>query len=226
MKYANMLEARFVARPNRFIAHIEVNGREEVCHVKNTGRCRELLIPGCTIYVQHHDNEKRKTKYSLIAVKKGELLINMDSQAPNKVVEEWLKENKPFGEMTMLKPEYTYGDSRFDFYLETAGKKMFIEVKGVTLEEDGVVKFPDAPTERGVKHVRELGELIDAGYACAIIFVVQMSGMKYFTPNWQTHAEFGEALQKAQNAGVQIYAYECEVAIDSLKITKEIPVKL
>lgn len=226
MKYANMLEARFVARPNRFIAHIEVNGREEVCHVKNTGRCRELLIPGCTIYVQHHDNEKRKTKYSLLAVKKGELLINMDSQAPNKVVEEWLKENKPFGKMTLLKPEYTYGDSRFDFYLETAGKKMFIEVKGVTLEEDGVVKFPDAPTERGVKHVRELGELIGAGYACAIIFVVQMSGMKYFTPNWQTHAEFGEALQKAQNAGVQIYAYECEVAIDSLKITKEIPVKL
>lgn len=226
MQYKNMLEAHFLARPNRFIAHIEVNGQEEVCHVKNTGRCKELLIPGCTIYVQHHDDAKRKTKYSLIAVKKGELLINMDSQAPNKVVQEWLKENKLFGEMTLLKPEYTHGDSRFDFYLETASKKMFIEVKGVTLEEDGVVKFPDAPTERGVKHVRELAELVHEGYECAIIFVVQMSGMQYFTPNWKTHAEFGEALKRAQNAGVQIYAYECDVAIDSLKIAREIPVKL
>lgn len=226
MQYKNMLEARFLSRPNRFIAHIEVNGQEEVCHVKNTGRCKELLVPGCTIYVQHHDDAKRKTKYSLIAVKKGELLINMDSQAPNKVVQEWLKENHPFGEMTLLKPEYTHGDSRFDFYLETAGKKMFIEVKGVTLEENGVVKFPDAPTERGVKHVRELAELVQEGYECAIIFVVQMSGMKYFTPNWQTHAEFGEALSKAKAAGVQIYAYECAVAVDSLKITREIPVQL
>lgn len=226
MQYKNMLEARFLARPNRFIAHIEVNGQEEVCHVKNTGRCKELLFPGCTIFVQHHDNEKRKTKYSLIAVKKGELLINMDSQAPNKVVQEWLQEKQQFGEMVLLKPEYTYGDSRFDFYLETASKKMFIEVKGVTLEEDGVVKFPDAPTERGVKHVRELAELVQEGYECAIIFVVQMSGMKYFTPNWQTHAEFGEVLCEAKCAGVQIYAYECDVAIDRLKITREIPVKL
>ena len=226
MKYNNMLEARFLARPNRFIAYIEVDGKEEVCHVKNTGRCKELLISGCTIYVQHHDNEKRKTKYSLIAVKKGELLINMDSQAPNKVVQEWLKEKQPFGHMTLLKPEYTHGDSCFDFYLETEAKKMFVEIKGVTLEEDGVVKFPDAPTERGVKHVRELAELAQEGYECAIIFVVQMSGMKYFTPNWQTHAEFGEALGNAKNAGVQIYAYECDVEVDSLNITKEIPVKL
>lgn len=226
MKYTNMLEARFLARPNRFIAHIEVDGKEEVCHVKNTGRCKELLIPGCTIYVQHHDNENRKTKYSLIAVKKGDLLINMDSQAPNKVVQEWLKEKQPFGDMTLLKPEYTHGDSRFDFYLETENKKMFIEVKGVTLEEGGVVKFPDAPTERGVKHVRELAALIEDGYKCAVIFVVQMSGMKYFTPNWQTHAEFGEALSKAKAAGVQIYAYECDVAVDSLSIAREISVKL
>ena len=226
MQYKNMLEARFLSRPNRFIAHIEVNGQEEVCHVKNSGRCKELLVPGCTIYVQHHDDAKRKTKYSLIAVKKGELLINMDSQAPNKVVQEWLKENHSFGEMTLLKPEYTHGDSRFDFYLETADKKMFIEVKGVTLEENGVVKFPDAPTERGVKHVHELAELVQNGYECAIIFVVQMSGMKYFMPNWLTHAEFGEALSKAKSAGVQIYAYECAVAVDSLKITREIPVQL
>lgn len=226
MKYTNMLEARFLARPNRFIAHIEVDGKEEVCHVKNTGRCKELLIPGCTIYVQHHDNENRKTKYSLIAVKKGDLLINMDSQAPNKVVQEWLKEKQPFGDMTLLKPEYTHGDSRFDFYLETENKKMFIEVKGVTLEEGGVVKFPDAPTERGVKHVRELAALIEDGYKCAVIFVVQMSGKKYFTPNWQTHAEFGEALSKAKAAGVQIYAYECDVAVDSLSIAREISVKL
>lgn len=226
MFYDNMMEARFLSRPNRFIAHIEVNGQEEVCHVKNTGRCKELLLPGCTIFVQHHENEKRKTKYSLIAVQKGDLLINMDSQAPNKVVQEWLQEQLPFGEMKLLKPEYTHGDSRFDFYLETENRKMFIEVKGVTLEENGVVKFPDAPTERGVKHVRELSELVQNGYECAVVFVVQMEGMKYFTPNWKTHAEFGEALQKARKAGVKIYAYECEVTVDSLKIAKAIPVKL
>lgn len=226
MFYKNMQKAVFLARPNRFIARILVDGKEENCHVKNTGRCKELLLPGCTIYVQHHDNPKRKTQYSLIAVEKGALLINMDSQAPNKVVQEWLQEQEPFGKMTLLKPEYTHGDSRFDFYLETSLQKIFIEVKGVTLEENGVVKFPDAPTERGVKHVRELTDLIQDGYTCAIIFVVQMSGMQYFTPNRQTHAAFGEALNKAKNSGVRLLAYECSVTPNSLRLTHPLPIQL
>ena len=213
-------------RPNRFIAHIEVDGREEVCHVKNTGRCRELLKDRATIYVQHHDDSKRKTKYSLIAVEKGELLVNMDSQAPNKVVGEWLLEKEPFGKVKLLKPECTYGSSRFDFYLETETEKFFIEVKGVTLEEDGVVRFPDAPTERGVKHLQELCACKEAGYKAAVIFVVQMEGMQYFEPNEKTHPQFGEALRQAQSAGVEVLAYECKVTPDSLVIDKAIPVKL
>ena len=213
-------------RPNRFIAHIEVDGREEVCHVKNTGRCRELLTDRATIYVQHHDDSKRKTKYSLIAVEKGKLLVNMDSQAPNKVVGEWLLEREPFGKVKLLKPECTYGSSRFDFYLETETDKFFIEVKGVTLEEDGVVRFPDAPTERGVKHLQELCACKEAGYKAAVIFVVQMEGMKYFEPNEKTHPKFGEALRQAQSAGVEVLAYECKVTPDSLVIDKAIPVKL
>ena len=226
MQYNNIQKAIFLNRPNRFIAHIEVDGREEVCHVKNTGRCRELLTDRATIYVQHHDDLKRKTKYSLIAVEKGELLVNMDSQAPNKVVGEWLLEQEPFGKVKLLKPECTYGSSRFDFYLETETEKFFIEVKGVTLEEDGVVRFPDAPTERGVKHLQELCACKEAGYKAAVIFVVQMEGMKHFEPNETTHPQFGEALRQAQSAGVEVLAYECKVTPDSLVIDKAIPVKL
>lgn len=226
MHYNNIQQAIFLHRPNRFIAHIEVEGREEICHVKNTGRCRELLTDRATIYVQHHDDPKRKTKYSLIAVKKGKLLINMDSQAPNKVVGEWLLEKEPFGKVKLLKPECTYGSSRFDFYLETATEKMFIEVKGVTLEDDGVVRFPDAPTERGVKHLLELCACVEAGYRAAVVFVVQMEGMKYFEPNDVTHPQFGEALRQASAAGVQVFAYECKVTPDSLSITKAISVRL
>lgn len=199
---------------------------EEVCHVKNTGRCRELLTDRATIYVQHHDDLKRKTKYSLIAVEKGELLVNMDSQAPNKVVGEWLLEREPFGKVKLLKPECTYGSSRFDFYLETETEKFFIEVKGVTLEEEGVVRFPDAPTERGVKHLQELCACKEAGYKAAVIFVVQMEGMKHFEPNEKTHPQFGEALRQARSAGVEVLAYECKVTPDSLVIDKAIPVKL
>ena len=213
-------------RPNRFIAHIEVDGSEDVCHVKNTGRCRELLTDRATIYVQHHNDSKRKTKYSLIAVEKGKLLVNMDSQAPNKVVGEWLLEQEPFGKVKLLKPECTYGSSRFDFYLETEAEKFFIEVKGVTLEEDGVVRFPDAPTERGVKHLQELCACKEAGYKAAVIFVVQIEGMQYFEPNDKTHPQFGEALRQAQSAGVEVLAYECKVTPDSLVIDKAIPVKL
>ena len=226
MHYSNIQRATFLRRPNRFIAHIEVDGREEVCHVKNTGRCRELLTDRATIYVEHHDNPKRKTKYSLIAVEKGNLLINMDSQAPNKVVGEWLLEKEPFGKVKLLKPECTYGSSRFDFYLETEAEKMFIEVKGVTLEEDGIVRFPDAPTERGVKHLEELCACMEAGYKAVVIFVVQMEGMQHFEPNDRTHLQFGEALRQARKAGVEVLAYECKVTPSSLEITKSIPVML
>ena len=226
MYYSNIQPAIFLRRPNRFIAHIEVNGIEEVCHVKNTGRCKELLTDRATIYVQHHDDDKRKTKYSLIAVEKGDLLINMDSQAPNKVVGEWIKEQEPFGEVKLLKPECKYGNSRFDFYLETATDKMFIEVKGVTLEEDGIVRFPDAPTERGIKHLEELVACTKVGYRAAVIFVIQMEGMRHFEPNYKTHPAFGEALKRAQTEGVEVLAYECSVTPDTLAITKAIPVQL
>ena len=226
MHYSNIQRATFLRRPNRFIAHIEVDGREEVCHVKNTGRCRELLTDRATIYVEHHDNPNRKTKYSLIAVEKGDLLINMDSQAPNKVVGEWLLEKEPFGKVKLLKPECTYGSSRFDFYLETEAEKIFIEVKGVTLEEVGIVRFPDAPTERGIKHLEELRACVEAGYKAAVIFVVQMEGMQHFEPNDKTHPQFGEALRQARKAGVEVLAYECKVTPSSLEISKSIPVVL
>ena len=226
MHYSNIQRAIFLRRPNRFIAHIEVDGREEVCHVKNTGRCRELLTDRATIYVEHHDNPKRKTKYSLIAVEKGDLLINMDSRAPNKVVGEWLLEKESFGKVKLLKPECTYGSSRFDFYLETEAEKIFIEVKGVTLEEDGIVRFPDAPTERGIKHLEGLCACVEAGYKAAVIFVVQMEGMQHFEPNDKTHPQFGEALRQARKAGVEVLVYECKVTPSSLEITKSIPVVL
>ncbi|MCI7676378.1 MAG: DNA/RNA nuclease SfsA [Phascolarctobacterium sp.] len=226
MRYTNIMAGKFLARPNRFIAHVEIAGREEIVHVKNTGRCKELLLPGATVYVQHFPEGKRKTKYDLIAVEKQNLLINMDSQAPNKVVQEWLMEQEPFGKITYLKPECKHGDSRFDFYLETEAKKMFIEVKGVTLEEKGVVMFPDAPTERGVKHVQELCHCLEQGYEAAIVFVVQMSGMRYFTPNRRTHAAFAEALERAEACGVRMLALSCEVTPESLAINGEIPIHL
>ena len=253
MQYTNVMDGKFIARPNRFIAHVEIAGREEIVHVKNTGRCKELLLPGVTVYVQYFPEGKRKTKYDLIAVEKvltglinesdaasessgvvhstlseqHTLLINMDSQAPNKVVQEWLVEKEPFGKITYLKPECKHGDSRFDFYLETEERKMFIEVKGVTLEEKGVVMFPDAPTERGVKHVQELCHCLEEeGYGAAIIFVVQMSGMRYFTPNRRTHLAFAEALERAEACGVKLLALTCAVTPDSLAINGEIPIHL
>ena len=226
MKYKKIEEAVFISRPNRFVANILIHGNVEFCHVKNTGRCKELLIPGVPIYVEVHEDPKRKTKYSVIAVRKGDLLINMDSQAPNKVVKEWLLEKEPFGKLTLLKPETTFGDSRFDFYLETENRKIFMEVKGVTLEEDGVACFPDAPTERGVKHINELVEAKKEGYDAYLMFVIQMKNIRYLIPNDVTHKAFGEALRQASKAGVQILAYDCLVKPDGLWIEDKVIIKL
>lgn len=228
MRYENIKKARFLARPNRFIAHAELDGQEVICHVKNTGRCRELLIPGeTTVYIQDHGADtKRKTRYSLIGVEKGNLMINMDSQAPNKVVKEWIQAGEFLPGITFMKPEKKYGNSRFDFYLEQGDKKIFLEVKGVTLEEDGVAMFPDAPTKRGVKHIEELIACKEDGYDAYIVFVVQMAGMKVFRPNEKTQPEFGEALRKARIHGVEIIVKNCMVTPDELKITDSLPFEL
>ena len=252
MKYNQVVPGIFLQRPNRFIAHILINGKEEICHVKNTGRCRELLIPGCTVYCAVSDNPQRKTKYDLIAVEKSienqivfanagipsqhvkstpeahsTLLVNMDSQAPNAAVKEWLRSGaSPFGKIDFLKPEYKYGNSRFDFYLECNSRKIFLEVKGVTLEDNGVVLFPDAPTERGVKHVRELIRCHKEGFETYVLFVVQMERAQYFTPNRKMHPQFADALCDARDAGVQLLAYTCKVTPDVMNIDKELKVSL
>lgn len=226
MLYSNIQQGYFLSRPNRFIAHVEINGVTEICHVKNTGRCRELLTERAVVYVQQHDDSKRKTKYSLIAVRKGNLLINMDSQAPNKAVAEWLTEKQPFGEIRVMKPECRHGNSRFDFYLETEKRKIFIEVKGVTLENDGIAMFPDAPTARGVKHLQELTDCLQQGYEAVAIFVIQFTGAKLFKPNYATHPEFAQALRSAQAAGVQVVALECTVTPESMYIGKSVPLQL
>lgn len=231
MIYENIVEAIFIERPNRFIAYCIVKGKEEVVHVKNTGKCRELLIPGCKVYLQEHDNPKRKTKFSLISVIKGNRLINMDSQAPNKVAYEALINNQINlpglkGDIKYIKPEKTYGDSRFDIYIETDTEKAFLEVKGVTLEEDGIVLFPDAKTERGVKHINELIKATDDGYLSYILFVIQMDNVKYFTPNIKMHKEFGQALKNAYSKGVNILAYDCDVTLNSLDIKNKVDIVL
>lgn len=226
MRYTNIHKGTFISRPNRFIANVMIDGREEVCHVKNTGRCRELLVEGCTVWLEHSDSESRKTAFDLVTVEKGHRLINMDSQAPNKAVVEWLREKKPFGEGFCVYPERKYGNSRFDFYMESQDRKIFMEVKGCTLEKDGVVLFPDAPTLRGVKHIRELSRCLDEGYEAYIMILVQMSDVKYFTPNYDTHPEFGEALEKAAQKGVKILCYDCDVTPDSMTVGKPVEVKL
>lgn len=226
MQYQRIEKGRFLSRPNRFIAHVELDGRTEVVHVKNTGRCRELLTPGSTVYVEKSDNPARKTQYDLIAVEKGTLLVNMDAQAPNQVFREWAEAGNFQGELTILRPETTWGDSRFDFYWEAGGRRGFVEVKGVTLEEDGHACFPDAPTERGVKHLNELVRCQTDGYEAAVCFVIQMAGMKDFAPNDRTHPAFGDALRRAAQAGVRIMARECAVTPDSLTIGAAVPVLL
>ncbi|SCH92782.1 MULTISPECIES: DNA/RNA nuclease SfsA [unclassified Romboutsia] len=231
MNYNKVVKAKFIERPNRFIAYCEINGNIEKVHVKNTGRCRELLTPKCSVYLEESDNPNRKTRYSLIAVEKEDRLINMDSQVPNKVIYEALKNGKITlpgidEKVTLIKPEKTYGNSRFDIYLEAGDKKAFIEIKGVTLEEENIVKFPDAKTERGVKHIRELIEARKEGYYCYIIFLVQMDNVLYFTPNNKMHKELGDALIEAKNNGVEVLAYDSLVTKNSIDINKDIEVKL
>ena len=218
MKYENVFEGVFVKRPNRFIAIATIDGKEEVCHVKNTGRCKELLIEGTKVFLQKSDNPSRKTNYDLIAVCKENNFINIDSQAPNKVFYEWVKSSGYFDNITMIKPECRYKNSRFDFYIETNDKKIFVEVKGVTLEEEGLAKFPDAPTERGIKHIKELAECIKEGYEAYIFFIVQIPGIKHFTPNAEMHPEFADELIKAEQLGVNVKAVNCNVLPDTLEI--------
>ncbi|MCH5202777.1 MAG: DNA/RNA nuclease SfsA [Oscillospiraceae bacterium] len=226
MKYENIIEGKFIKRPNRFIAHVEINGKEEIVHVKNTGRCKELLTHNATVLCQYSDIPTRKTKYDLIAVYKGKKLINMDSQAPNKVFGEYLKEGRFTQGLTYIKSEYTYNSSRIDFYCEKGEEKYLIEVKGVTLEDNGVVLFPDAPTRRGVKHINELIEAQNKGYHCTIAFVIQMDNVKYFTPNRKTHSEFADTLIKAEKAGVEILCLDCHVTKDTLEIKNRVNYKL
>jgi len=223
MKYEKIIEGKFISRPNRFIAYVEIEGKAEIAHVKNTGRCKELLTEGARVFLEVSSNPERKTKYDLIAVYKGDILINMDSQAPNKVALEFIKEQF---KNAKIKPEYTYGNSRIDIYAEKDGKKSLIEVKGVTLENNGIAMFPDAPTERGIKHINELIRARDDGYDSYILFVIQMKGIKEFKPNYKTHKEFGEALKGAENAGVKILAYDCIVTPDTLKIDAPVCVNL
>lgn len=226
MIYNRMVPGTFLERPNRFIAYVEVEGRKETIHVKNTGRCAELLQTGARVYLQESDNPDRKTKWDLIAVEKGSRMVNMDSQIPNKVVKEWLEAGHLFENVTRIQPEYTYGNSRFDLYVETDGKRIFIEVKGVTLEQDGVVRFPDAPSDRAVKHVEELKAAVKEGYEAYVFFVIQMKDVRYFTPNMDTHPAFGEALRDAARAGVHVLAYDCEVSSDRIAIADKVPVVL
>ena len=225
MNYSNMVPGTFRARPNRFIAHIDIDGREQVCHVKNTGRCRELLTPGADVYCQESGNPARKTKYDLIAVRKGSRLINMDSQAPNAAAKEWLLRGG-LGQIEDLKPEFKHGDSRFDFSFLKDGKRCFLEVKGVTLETDGVCAFPDAPTDRGVKHLKGLTRAVQEGFGGYVLFVIQMEDVKYLHPNDVTDPAFGSALREAAAAGVEVLAMDCAVTPDSMVIRKHVDVRL
>lgn len=250
MKYRKVIPAIFNSRPNRFIAEVRIGSAAapmETVHVKNTGRCKELLVPGCRVYLAESDNKARKTKYDLVAVEKnaawlagpgepsgstesgsGTLLINMDSQAPNDAAEEWLNAGGDglFSESAFVRREVTFGSSRFDFYIEDGERKAFLEVKGCTLEEGGIARFPDAPTERGVKHVEELEKALAAGYEAYLLIVIQMKHIKEFRPNDETHKAFGDALRHAAKTGVKILAYDCLVTPDSMVIDAPVPVRL
>lgn len=226
MIYDNIKPGFFLDRPNRFIANIEIDGRMEVCHVKNTGRCRELLTPRARVLVQEIDSPSRKTKYDLIAVYKGERLINMDASAPNQVFAEWLKNGGLFKNNTLTKPEQRFGGSRFDFYVEGDGRKAFVEVKGVTLEDKGVVRFPDAPTERGIKHLNELAVCVKEGFEAYAVFIVQMKDVLYFEPNWNTHQAFGEAFRRAAGQGVHMLALDCQVTENSITAADPVDIRI
>ncbi|MGI6254559.1 MAG: DNA/RNA nuclease SfsA [Acutalibacter sp.] len=224
MEYGTVEKGIFLSRPNRFIAHVRTPEGEQICHVKNTGRCRELLVPGATVYLEKSPNPNRKTKYDLIAVEKGKLLINMDSQAPNKVAEEYLPRLLPG--LTFWRREQIWGNSRFDFYAEAGGERWFLEVKGVTLEVDRAALFPDAPTQRGVKHLRELVRCQEEGYRTCVLFVVQMAGMEYVAPNRATHPEFAQALEEAAACGVRVEAVGCRVTPSTLEADTPVEVRL
>ena len=225
MQYRNMVSGVFRARPNRFIAHVEINGKVEICHVKNTGRCRELLPEGAKVWCAVADNPNRKTKYDLITVQKGDRLINMDSQAPNIAAGEWLASGG-LGEISDLRAEVTRGDSRFDFSFTKDDKTCYLEVKGVTLENDGVCAFPDAPTQRGAKHLKELSRLAEEGYGAYVLFVIQMADVKYLHPNDATDPAFADALRQAAKAGVTVLAMDCAVTEDTMEIRLPVLVKL
>lgn len=225
MKYASMIPGIFLARPNRFIAHVEIGGQTEVVHVKNTGRCRELLPAGAQVWCQKSGNPNRKTQYDLITVRKGSRLINMDSQAPNLAAKEWLIRGG-LGAIEKLRAETKHGDSRFDFSFIQDGKQCFLEVKGVTLEHDGICAFPDAPTERGAKHLRGLTDAAKEGFGAYVLFVIQMADVKYLHPNDATDPEFGKALREAAANGVEVLAVDCRVTVDEMNIGNYVPVKL
>lgn len=231
MRYQNIQKAVFLSRPNRFIAKVLVDGVEETVHVKNTGRCKELLVPGCTVYLEKSSNPARKTVYDLVTVGKAGAdgscrVINMDSQAPNRLFAEWARAGHFVPGLTLLRPETTWGHSRFDFYWEAGERRGFVEVKGCTLEEGGWTYFPDAPTQRGVKHLEELLLAKQEGYEAAVCFVIQMADVRGFSPNDRTHPEFGEALRRAAKAGVEVLAYECNVIPGEVYITTGVPIKL
>ena len=224
MKYDNIVKGTFIERPNRFIAICDIDGKQEICHVKNTGRCRELLVNGVTVYLEECSNPNRKTQYDLISVQKNDRLINMDSQVVNKVVFEFVPTF--FENVKFIKPEYKYGNSRIDFYIETVSDKILVEVKGVTLENDGVVSFPDAPTVRGIKHLKELQKAVTEGYKAYVLFVIQMSDVKYFEPNKNAHPEFAETLKKARDNGVIPLAFDCVVTSETIEIRKPVLIKI
>lgn len=226
MHYHTVIPGSFLRRPNRFIAQVETAEGIQTVHVKNTGRCRELLVPGAPVYLEKSANPRRKTAFDLIAVQKGDLLINMDAQAPNRVFAEWAEAGNFLPDCTALRREYVYGDSRLDFCLETPGGLHLVEVKGVTLEEGGAARFPDAPTERGVKHIRELQRAAEAGLGATLFFVVQMEGMRSVAPNDETHPAFGRALREAATHGVSIRAYDCAVTPECLELRAPVPVLL
>ena len=226
MVYENIRKGTFLRRPNRFVADVNIDGENVVCHVKNTGRCKELLLPGAKVYLSESPNPVRKTKYDLVAVWKKKILVNMDSQAPNRAFHEFLARGGLKTGITLIKPEVKYEGSRFDFYIEFGGGKGFIEVKGVTLEENGAAMFPDAPTERGIKHLNELAKCVSQGFEAYVIFIVQMKGPAYFTPNYKTHPEFGMALRSAMEAGVKALAFDCNVAAEKMEIDQCIPIRL
>lgn len=223
MRYGNTVRGTFVSRPNRFIAKVLVEGKEETVHVKNTGRCREILVPGTQVVLEDSCNPSRKTRYDLIAAYKGGNLINIDSQSPNKAFGEFITESGIFGGTPAVHPEYSHGDSRFDFYIESEGRRIFVEVKGVTREFDGVCMFPDAPTERGLKHLRGLERCVEEGYEAYLALVVQMKGMHVFVPDYETHPEFGREMERAEEMGVGILVYDCVVTEDSMYVDSPVP---